>query len=415
VALYVHVPFCLGVCPYCDFVVYAGSSARGPRSQVDAFVAALLREIELRGHRADLAFGRDRPALASVYFGGGTPSLLSASQIGALLAAIASRFGIERDAEITLEANPGSADIGDLAGFRAAGVTRLSIGAQSLDADELRRLGRRHSAQDVVDAVKMARRSGFDNVSLDLLYDVPGQTLESWRATLDHVSQLDVEHVSAYALTLELDRPDRQIDRPDRQIDRSDRQLDRLDPQADRLPTSPGASRWRRLARAEQDDDRAADMYALAHEVLCEWGFEWYEISNWARPARESRHNLAYWTGLAYEGVGPGAHAYDGGRVRRWNGARLDAYIAALGTNGGEARLPPGGSESLPTPVARAERAILTLRLSRGLDRVTATHQGLRGGLQWARSNGLLEETPDAVRLTLRGRLLSNSVFERLL
>jgi coproporphyrinogen III oxidase-like Fe-S oxidoreductase len=418
VALYVHVPFCISICPYCDFVVYAGSSARGPRNSVDAFVMAARREITMRGRDADEAFGADRPALASVYFGGGTPSLLGAAQIAAILAEVARAFRIEPGAEITLEANPGAADLGDLAGFRAAGINRLSIGAQSLDADELRRIGRRHSPADVETAVHAARRAGFDNVSLDLLYDVPGQTIRSWNATLARVAQLDVEHVSAYALTLDLDerkteggrfdRPDDRFDRGDDGLDRADGRLHRAD---DHLPVRPGALRWRRFARTAQDDDRAADMYALADRRLSASGFAWYEISNWARPGRESRHNLAYWTGLAYEGVGPGAHAYDGGRVRRWNAARLDAYIAALGA----AALPPAGHELMSADVARAERAILALRVARGLDRAVTSRPELHAGLQWAHRNGLVEETADAVRLTLRGRLLGNAVFEGLL
>jgi oxygen-independent coproporphyrinogen-3 oxidase len=402
----VHVPFCISVCPYCDFVVYAGSSARGPRNSVDTFVAALQREVGLRGRAADATFGRERPALASVYFGGGTPSLLGAAQVASIVEDIDRAFRIERDAEITLEANPGAADLGDLTGFRAAGITRLSIGAQSLQADELRRLGRRHSPADVENAVRAARRAGFDNVSLDLLYDVPDQTIRSWEVTLARVAQLGVEHVSAYGLTLELGEGQAM----DGRFDRDDGRFDGAD---DHLPVRPGAIRWRRSARAAQDEDRAADMYALVDHRVSAAGFSWYEISNWARPGRESRHNLAYWTGLAYEGVGPGAHAYDGGRVRRWNGARLDAYIAALGSEA--AALPPGGAEILSTDVARAERAILGLRLARGLDAAVAHQPALRPGLQWAHRNGLAEETAGSLRLTLRGRLLGNAVFERLL
>jgi oxygen-independent coproporphyrinogen-3 oxidase len=400
VALYVHVPFCLSVCPYCDFVVYAGSTARGPRNRVAAYLDALQEEIRLRAEGTRRMFGYDRPVLESVYFGGGTPSLLSGGQVAVLLDAIARGFGLSGSAEITLEANPGAADRGDLGAFRAAGVTRLSIGARSLQPEELRALGRRHSAGDARAAVRSARGAGFENVSVDLLYDIPAQTLESWTDTLDQLLELEVDHVSAYALTLEDGRFD------------GDGRLDR---DGDRLPARPGALRWRARARAGQDDDRAADLYALADQRLGACGLAWYEISNWARPGRESRHNLSYWTGAAYEGVGPGAHAFDGGLSRRWNAAFLEEYIDALTPRTGQPRLPPGGSETLHPDVARAERAILALRLSRGLDRDWATRRSVRPALEWARTNGLLEDGGAGVRLSLRGRLLGNSLFERLL
>ena len=387
VALYVHVPFCLSICPYCDFVVYAGPAARGPRSRVDTTVDALLTEIRLRAP--------DRPnALGSVYLGGGTPSLLSAAQVGRLLAAIDGTFGIATGAEITLEANPAQADRGDLAGFRAAGVNRLSIGAQSVDDTELRRLGRRHTAADVVSAVAEGRRAGFDNLSLDLLYDVPGQTLASWEATLTAVLALQPEHLSAYALSL--DDPDAE---------------GLTGPNGDHLPLRTGARRWRQRAARGQDDGLAADCYALADELLAQAGLRWYEISNWSLPGRESRHNLGYWTGAAWEAVGPGAHAFDGRRTRRWNTARLDLYLAALS----DGRVPPGGREVTDPARADAERAILRLRTAAGLSR-GASESVLQEALAWGRLHGLLEPADDGqLRLTLRGRLLSNELFVRLL
>jgi len=387
VALYVHFPFCISVCPYCDFVVYAGSAARGPASRVDTTVDALLAEIRLRAP--------DRPrALASVYLGGGTPSLLSAAQVARLLAAIDGTFGIATGAEVTLEANPAPVDRGDLAGFRAAGVNRLSIGAQSLDDTELRRLGRRHTATDVVSAVVEARRAGFANLSVDLLYDVPGQTLASWQATLTAALALQPEHLSAYALSL--DDPDAE---------------GLTGPNGDHLPLRTGARRWRQRAARGQDDGLAADCYALADELLAQAGRRWYEISNWSLPRRESRHNLGYWTGAAWEAVGPGAHAFDGRRTRRWNTARLDLYLAALA----DGRLPPGGRELSDPATAEAERTILRLRTAAGLPR-GASESVPREALAWGRVHGLVERADDGrLRLTLRGRLLSNELFVRLL
>jgi oxygen-independent coproporphyrinogen-3 oxidase len=375
VGLYVHAPFCLSICPYCDFVVYAGRSARGPQSKVDRFVHAVVAEIALRA--------RPGPGLASVYLGGGTPSLLSAQQVARVLDAAEQAFGFESVAEITLEVNPAAADRGDIRGFRAAGVTRVSIGAQSLNADELRRLGRRHEPQDVVETVREARAARVGSLSFDLLYDVPGQTLERWAATLDGAVALDVDHVSAYALTLDAE----------------------AGTGSDHLPPSGGAERWRARARHEQDEDRAADMYEMADDVLTRAGLGWYEISNWARPGHESRHNLAYWRGRPWEAVGPGAHRYDRA-TRSWNDARLEGYLEALESG----RLPPGESVR---ELKAEEDVILRLRTSEGValgDLSMAQDEAL----EWGRVNGLVEGEDGRRRLTRRGRLLANELFARL-
>ncbi|MBA2275502.1 MAG: radical SAM family heme chaperone HemW [Chloroflexi bacterium] len=399
VALYVHVPFCLSLCPYCDFVVYSGRAARGPASRIDAFVEALLVELELRPDGIEARFGAARPALASVYLGGGTPSLLSAAVIGRLLERVDRRFGIASGAEVTIEANPGPADRGDLAGFRAAGVNRLSLGVQSLDPAELKRLGRRHDAIDVSEAMAAARAAGFDDVSLDLLYDIPDQTPASWAATLDGVLALEPDHVSAYALTL--DDPDAES-------------LTGLT--GDHLPVRAGARSWRGRARREQDEDRAAELYAIARTRLAAAGYGGYELSNWARPGHECRHNLTYWQREPYEAVGPGAHAFDGALERRWNAARLDAYLAALlPRDGSRASLPPGGNETLDEPTARAESAILGLRLAVGVDETLLGDPLLGPGLDWAIGVALVERVVGRLRLSESGRLLSNEVFSRLL
>jgi oxygen-independent coproporphyrinogen-3 oxidase len=334
-----------------------------------------------------------------VYFGGGTPSLLPAESINRLLALVRERFGLAPGAEVTLEANPGPDERGDASAHRDAGVTRLSIGAQSMDAGELRRLGRRHAPEDVVATVRSARAAGIASIGLDLLYDIPGGSLTTWEATLDAVLDLEPDHLSLYALTL--DDPDREG-------------ITGVD--GDHLPVPRGARRWRDDARRDQDDDRAAAMYELADRRLAGAGFAWYEISNWARPGHRSRHNLAYWRGRAWEAVGPGAHAFDG-RARRWNAARLDAYVAALVPPHGSApRLPPGGRED-PLPHGReAETVILSLRTSAGLPAAALDRAALAPSLAWGIGAGLLERTAgDRLALTLRGRLLSNELFVRLL
>ncbi len=380
-------------------MVYAGSAARGPASRVDAYVAGLLTEISLRADAADVAFGPvggDRPSLATVYIGGGTPTLLPSSSIAAVLGLVRARFGIAPDAEVTIESNPGPDERGSAAALAAAGVNRLSLGVQALEPALLRRLGRRHTVRDVAAAVEEARAAGIQSVSVDVLYDVPGQSVSAWGATLDSVLALGVDHVSAYALTL--DDPD----------------LEGLTgPLGDHLPTRAGARRWRSAAVLEQSEDRAEEQYRLAVARLTEAGFRGYEISNWARAGHESRHNLVYWQRQPYEAVGPGAHAFDG-VVRRWNAARLDGYLRAL--SGPTPALPPGGSEVVGGVDAAAERVILALRLDTGLllAEASSPDSPLAPHLAWALGVGILETAGDAVRLTTRGRLLSNELFSRL-
>jgi oxygen-independent coproporphyrinogen III oxidase len=394
VALYIHIPFCVSVCPYCDFVVYAGSAARGGHNRVDAFLGALTSELHLR---ADALDGRSSLPLASVYVGGGTPSLLGAERIASMLDVVRERFRISAGAEITVECNPGPDERGDAAALRDAGVTRLSIGAQSLDAAELARLGRRHSPDDVAATVAAARSAGIASVSLDLLYDVPGSSLDSWAAQLDAALRLRPDHLSLYALTL--DDPDAE---------------GLTGATGDHLPTSRGARRWRERAREQQNEDVAAGQYRHAVERLAADGWRGYEISNWARPGHESRHNLAYWERRPYEAVGPGAHAFDGA-VRRWNAARLDMYVEALApADGSRPRLPPGGTEPLDAGTAASEAVILGLRTDRGVPLADASRAPLDAVFGWAREAALLRVTEERVVLTTRGRLLSNEIFARL-
>lgn len=402
--LYLHVPFCVSHCPYCDFVVVAGREARGPANRIAAFVEALEVELDLRAdaqeQRWGLVGGGRRPPLASVYFGGGTPSLLPSEAIGRLLAIVRERYGLAPAAEVTLEANPGRDERGDLTAARAARVTRLSIGAQSMDAGELRTLGRRHAPVDVAESVRAARAAGIPSVSLDLLYDVPGATMASWARTLDAALALEPDHLSLYALTL--DDPDAEG-------------LTGMD--GDHLPVSDGARRWRERARRRQDDDRAAAMYRVADARLAAAGYDWYEISNWARPGHASRHNRGYWEGRTWEAAGPGAHAFDG-VSRRWNAARLDGYLQALlPANGEPARLPPGGEQSVADDARASEgaSAILALRTRTGMPASALARPALAAALAWALDASLLERTAeDRIALTLAGRLLSNEVFVRL-
>jgi coproporphyrinogen III oxidase-like Fe-S oxidoreductase len=423
VALYVHVPFCLSLCPYCDFVVVAGSAARGPRSRIAAFLAALEAELHLRADALDERWEAPAPGraagagsgstvgdgttasravparapLRSLYLGGGTPSLLPADAVTRIIALVRERYGLAADAEVTIEVNPGPDERGDPAALRAAGITRLSIGAQSLDPADLRAIGRRHCAADVGATVAEARAAGIPSIGLDLLYDIPGASVATWAATIEEALALGPDHLSLYALTL--DDPEAE---------------GLVGPVGDHLPTTPGARRWRERARRHQDEDRAAAMYELADRRLASAGLAWYEISNWARPGHRSRHNLAYWRCEPYEAVGPGAHAFDG-TTRRWNAARLDAYLAALTpAAGARPTLPPGGAERLDTGTGVAEAVILALRTSAGVPLDTGRRPPLSEILPWALDARLLETTNDRILLTRRGRLLSNEVFSRL-
>jgi oxygen-independent coproporphyrinogen-3 oxidase len=401
-SLYVHVPFCLSVCPYCDFVVQGGRASTERGGLLDPFLDALLAELELRSSGA--AGAQPVGGLETVYLGGGTPSLLGAARIDRLLGAVDERLGMTAGAEVTIELNPGPRDRGDIGAFARAGVTRVSIGAQSFDDAELRRLGRRHRARDVADTVAEARAAGISSVNLDLLYDAPGQTLEAWAATLDAALALVPDHVSAYALTL--DDPDAE---------------GLTGPTGDHLPLRRGARRWRERAAGEQDAERAAEMYRAADARFAAAGLRWYEISNWARPGHRCRHNLAYWRREPTLALGPGAHGFDG-RRRWWNAAPIAGYIAALaGGPGRRPSLPPGGSERVEGKAAIFEAAMLRLRLADGLEATPDTHEaGARAAddpqvteaLAWGRSAGLIEGTPPA--LSLEGRLLADELLVRM-
>ena len=402
--LYLHVPFCRSLCPYCDFVVVAGAAAFGPRSRVGGYLRAVEREIDLRAAAADRTFGSlgstlgtgdgTRAPLESLYLGGGTPSLLPGEALAALIARVRDRFGLVDGAEVTLECNPGADERGDARAAVQAGVTRFSIGVQSMNTAALRDLGRRHGPDDVVESVAAARAAGAKSVSIDLLADLPDISLESWSTSLSDAIALAPDHISVYALTLATEGAD---------AGNSD----------DRLATPAGALAWRTRAAAAQDEERAAQELELLDTALPAAGFNWYEISNWARDGHRSRHNQLYWERAAVEAVGPGAHAFDGA-VRRWNSANLDAWEAAL--HAGE--LPPGGVDApLSEHDAAAERLVLSLRMSAGALRDDVIRGGFGGALSWGESHGLLSAHPEdsaRVQLTLRGRLLSNELFARI-
>ncbi len=327
-----------------------------------------------------------RQKVHSIYLGGGTPSLLSPEQIHEILSVVHSHFTLDEAAEVTLEANPGTIDKQYLAAVKTTGINRLSLGVQSLDDGELALLGRIHTASQAREAVRLARNAGFTNLSFDLIYGLPGQTLAGWRKTLDEIIALNPEHISLYPLTLEDDAPMRLA------IEKGE--IQQIDP------------------------DLTADQYELAQDRLQEHGYSHYEISNWAKQGYECRHNLVYWHNLPYLGAGVAAHSYvDGHRLA--NTADLDSYLNAFSGN-----LPPAWEldEEIGPELQLSETVILGLRLSEGigLDDIER-----RFGINLLRhyeqqinetaASGLLEYSGQRIRLTRRGRFLGNEVFWRFL
>jgi len=394
--LYLHVPFCRSLCPYCDFVVVAGAAAFGPRSRVAGYLTAIEREIDLRARELDATFGplgsATRAPLETLYLGGGTPSLLPAERLAALIDQVRDRLGLAVGAEVSIEVNPGPDERGDAAAMVQAGVTRLSVGAQSMDGAALRALGRRHAPDDVAATVAAARAAGISSISLDLLADLPDHALDVWSTSLDAAISLSPDHLSIYALTLSLAGEGAGDDR---------------------LATPAGALAWRDRAAAAQDEERGALELEHLDVRLPAARFAWYEISNWARPGHASRHNRLYWEQASVEAVGPGAHAFDGA-TRRWNSANLDAWEGALLRG----ELPPGGQSPVATAHEhRAEGLVLALRMASGVRRAEALCDGFGAAMLWGEENGLLAPHPEdaeRVQLTMRGRLLSNELFARI-
>lgn len=325
--IYVHIPFCKSRCIYCDF--YSTTSER----LIPSYVAALCREIALRRSERLLDEGVETEAsrahIRTIYIGGGTPSLLDAPQLRAVLSTIRDSYDVAADAEVTLEMNPEDVTLQVANDVASAGFNRVSLGLQTFDDDLLRLLRRRHDAQTAIDAVRRLQDSGCTNVSIDLIYGLPGQTLATWEHDLDRAFGLDVQHLSAYALSYEDGTP---------------------------LTRQRDAGLLR-----EADDEVSVEMYRRLCSRADAEGFDHYEISNFARPGFASRHNSSYWTGASYLGFGPGAHSYDGDRLRRANVSSLGRYITADGAA-------PFTTENLNDAELYDEAVMCGLRTSRGID-----------------------------------------------
>ena len=373
--VYLHVPFCRVRCGYCDFNTYTATELRGTRQ--DQYADTVIAEIAMS--RAALAAAGPLRSARTVFFGGGTPTLLPPGDLARMLEAVRIAFGIEPGAEITVEANPDTVTQEVAAELAASGVTRLSIGMQSAVPHVLAALDRTHDPANVRSAVDSARAADLA-VSVDLIYGAPGETLADWEMSLTTAIALAPDHISAYALIIE-----------------------------------QGTKLARQISRGEvaaPDDDLQADMYELADRLLADAGFDWYEVSNWARAtAQRSQHNLAYWQGTDWWGYGPGAHSHIAG-VRFWNVKHPAAYAQRLSS--GES---PAAAREIPDAEARAlESVLLRSRIREGLPIAELAGAG-RQSVAALIADGLIEgreAVSGRIVLTLRGRLLADAVVRAL-
>ena len=378
--VYVHVPFCAVRCGYCDFTTYTSAELGGGASQA-AYAATAAQEVALAARVLDEAGLPPRP-VATVFFGGGTPTLLPTSDLAALLAAVRDTWGLADGAEVTTEANPDSVTPAALAALAGAGFTRVSFGMQSAVPHVLATLDRTHDPRRIPDVVRWARDAGLA-VSLDLIYGTPGESLDDWRASVEAALATGVDHVSAYALVVE--------------------------------PGTRMGAQVRRGELARPDDDDQAAKYELADDLFAAHGLTWYEVSNWARTDADAcRHNLAYWRGDDWWGVGPGAHSHVGG-VRWWNVKHPRPYAERLGAG----LSPAAGREVLDEPARALESVLLGVRLGSGLA-LGALSSEARRAVAGLVADGLVDPAAALRRgdprvvLTRRGRLLADTVVRTL-
>jgi len=376
--VYLHVPFCRTRCGYCDFNTYTADEL-GPGASQATYADTVIGELALAATVLAAAGRQLRPA-ATVFVGGGTPTLLPAADLARILGAVTQLFGLQPGAEVTTEANPDSVTAASLQQLRAAGFTRVSFGMQSAVPAVLATLDRTHTPGRVGDAVRWARAAGFDHVSLDLIYGTPGETPTQWQHSLEQALELEPDHISAYSLIVE-----------------------------------EGTALARRIRRGElamPDDDLLADAYLAAEEQLSAAGLGWYEVSNWARsPAAQCRHNLGYWRSDDWWGAGPGAHSHVGG-VRWWNVKHPAAYAQRIAAGAS----PAHAREVLTPTERRVEEVLLRVRLAEGCPLSVLQPAAVAAAARLA-ADGLIDPAALAagtIVLTRRGRLLADAVVRDL-
>lgn len=375
-SFYVHIPYCVKRCGYCDFNTYTPSQLQegGTLETVSGdYIDAVLREIDIAFTRAPGA------AVPTIFFGGGTPSLLPPRDLGRVISSIKGKWNLAEDAEVTLEANPDSVDAARLAELRSVGFNRISFGMQSAVPHVLKVLDRTHNPDNIAKAVEVARGAGFESISLDLIYGTPGESLEDFRTSVTSALELGVDHLSAYALIVET-----------------------------------GTKLAAQIKRGEltmPNDDLMADMYLLVDQLCEQAGMSWYELSNWSKPDHESRHNLAYWRNANWWGLGPGAHSHIDG-IRWWNMKHPTAYKNAL--FGGAS--PMQESEVLTAQQKSDEAIMLSIRMRGGIS-LRDLSQGQRERVAEYRQSGHLDSTQwDAgtLQLTPNGRLIADRIVREL-
>lgn len=375
-SFYIHIPYCVKRCGYCDFNTYTPSELSSPdlASITTPYIDAVLGEIELAARTVG---GKEVP---SIFFGGGTPSLLPSTQIARVLDSIRSNFDLATDVEITLEANPDSVSRDFLVDIAQAGVNRISMGMQSAIPHVLQALDRTHNPENVATAAQLIRDVGFEHLSVDLIYGVPGETIDDWEKSFSYALGLPVDHISAYALIVET-----------------------------------GTKLAARLKRGElvmPPDDETAEKYLIFDRAAKSAGFEWYELSNWAKPNGECRHNIAYWDGSFWWGVGPGAHSYLNGR-RWWNIKHPNAYQAAL-RNG---ETPVSSSEELTEENLRDEFIMLQIRMRDGISLSSLSEAEIKAAAAF-RDSGHIDQLAwqnGQLVLAPSGRLIADRIVRELL
>ena len=377
-AFYIHIPYCIKRCGYCDFNTYTPGELQittGLNDISNSYIDLLIKEIELA--RAEVG---ENVTVPSIFFGGGTPSLMQASDIGRVISTIKNRFNLSAEAEITMECNPDTVSKESLTQFKAVGVNRLSFGMQSAVKHVLETLDRTHNPDNLLQVTSWADQIGFKEISVDLIYGTPGESISDWQTSIDAALSLPITHISAYALIVE--------------------EGTKLAAQIKRGQVNP------------VDDDLAAEKYLIADQAFTSAGFDWYELSNWAKPNSASKHNLAYWLGDNWWGAGPGAHSHLNGR-RFWNVKHPNLYKEKIESN----QSPIAGSESLEELQRESERLMLSLRLPTGVAKKTLNEQQLLELSEYVESGHLDQSNWNEGRatLTVDGRLIADRILRQIL
>ena len=377
-AFYIHIPYCIKRCGYCDFNTYTPGELQittGLNDISNSYIDLLIKEIELA--RAEVG---ENVSVPSIFFGGGTPSLMQATDIGRVISTIKNRFNLSADAEITMECNPDTVSKESLTQFKGVGVNRLSFGMQSAVKHVLETLDRTHNPDNLLQVTNWADQIGFKEISVDLIYGTPGESISDWQTSIDAALSLPITHISAYALIVE--------------------EGTKLAAQIKRGQVNP------------VDDDLAAEKYLIADQAFTSAGFDWYELSNWAKPNSASKHNLAYWLGDNWWGAGPGAHSHLNGR-RFWNVKHPNLYKEKIESN----QSPIAGSESLEELQRESERLMLSLRLPTGVAKKTLNEQQLLELSEYVESGHLDQSNWNEGRatLTVDGRLIADRILRQIL